>query len=178
MKARGLYFLTSCSATQLTSKLQLIMKRACYGDTKDTSLLTQAHCEPIRRVLIYLLTWFLKFLGFQHILSHFFLLDSSPLKTIVSFNLKCVHSTIQWQWEKKKKPLVFKVAEVCPADTKTLLSDVGCQGFSRKCPIQQCAFIISVRDTFLIRLKGQRKKRFGTPLQCSCLENPMDGGAR
>ena len=40
MKARGLYFFTSCSATRLTSKLQLIMKRACYGDTKDISLLT------------------------------------------------------------------------------------------------------------------------------------------
>ena len=64
------------------------------------------------------------------------------------------YNSVTVRKEKKKKPLVFKVAEVCPADTKTLLSDVSCQDFPRKCPIQQCAFIISVRDTFLICLKG------------------------
>ena len=59
------------------------------------------------------------------------------------------YSSVTVRGKKNKKPLVFKVAEVCPADTKTLLSDVGCQGFSRKCPIQQRAFIISVRDTYV-----------------------------
>ena len=51
----------------------------------------------------------------------------------------------------------------------------SCQCMAK--PIQYCKVKSSKNKNFKAHLKGESREGNGTPLQYSCLENPMDGGA-
>ena len=43
--------------------------------------------------------------------------------------------------------------------------------------VKECGFLQSVGESDLASTRRLNGEGNGTPLQCSCLENPMDGGA-
>ena len=185
------------SCTKLFFFIILSQKRRLAKNTVKIYMLWHLHRSYLATWTIFYLISFLNIIflrGFIHVVRHscivVHLFSVLPVTALCNFNHKVLfHSTIKrcldvFLFSTTVKNAAPNIFGTCVLMQIAVIS-AGCMLSSRAAKIKKCVFPILLDDA------KEFDKRFslnyaltntvgegnGTPLQYSCLENPMDGGA-